>query len=36
MDVHARPVELPELLEFLGSFQVRFRRPDNPPSAKIA
>jgi hypothetical protein len=27
MDVHARPDELPELKEFWGSFQVRFRRP---------
>jgi SRSO17 transposase len=28
MDVHASPDELPELKEFLGSFQVRFRRPE--------
>jgi SRSO17 transposase len=28
MDVHASPDELPELQEFLGSFQVRFRRPE--------
>jgi SRSO17 transposase len=28
MDVHASPDELPELREFLGSFQVRFRRPE--------
>src|SRR5918911_204103 len=28
MDVHASPAELPELQEFLGSFQVRFRRPE--------
>jgi SRSO17 transposase len=28
MDVHASPVELPELQEFLGTFQVRFRRPE--------
>jgi SRSO17 transposase len=28
MDVHASPAELPELKEFLGSFQVRFRRPE--------
>jgi SRSO17 transposase len=28
MDAHARPVELPELQEFLGAFQVRFRRPE--------
>jgi SRSO17 transposase len=28
MDVHASPVELPELQEFLASFQVRFRRPE--------
>jgi hypothetical protein len=28
MDVHASPEELPELKEFLGSFQVRFRRPE--------
>jgi SRSO17 transposase len=28
MDVHASPVELPELQEFLGAFQVRFRRPE--------
>jgi SRSO17 transposase len=28
MDVHASPVELPELREFLGAFQVRFRRPE--------
>jgi SRSO17 transposase len=30
MDVHASPVELPELQEFLASFQVRFRRPEGP------
>jgi SRSO17 transposase len=28
MDVHASPDELLELKEFLGSFQVRFRRPE--------
>jgi SRSO17 transposase len=28
MDVHDSPVELPELQEFLGAFQVRFRRPE--------
>src|SRR5919204_370887 len=28
MDVHASPDELPELKAFLGSFQVRFRRPE--------
>lgn len=28
MDVHASPAELPELQEFLASFQVRFRRPE--------
>jgi SRSO17 transposase len=28
MDVHASPDELPELKEFLRSFQVRFRRPE--------
>jgi hypothetical protein len=28
MDVHARPAELPEWQEFLGAFQVRFRRPE--------
>jgi SRSO17 transposase len=28
MDVHASPTELPELKEFLGAFQVRFRRPE--------
>jgi len=28
MDVHASPDELPELKEFLGSFRVRFRRPE--------
>jgi SRSO17 transposase len=28
MDVHASPVELPELQEFLAAFQVRFRRPE--------
>jgi SRSO17 transposase len=28
MDVHASPDELPALKEFLGSFQVRFRRPE--------
>jgi SRSO17 transposase len=28
MDVHASPDELPELREFLGSFQVHFRRPE--------
>jgi SRSO17 transposase len=28
MDVHASPVELPELQEFLGAFQIRFRRPE--------
>jgi SRSO17 transposase len=29
MDVHASPAELPELREFLASFQVRFRRPES-------
>jgi hypothetical protein len=28
MDVHASPAVLPELKEFLGAFQVRFRRPE--------
>jgi SRSO17 transposase len=28
MDVHASPTELPELHEFLASFEVRFRRPE--------
>jgi SRSO17 transposase len=28
MEVHASPVELPELQEFLDAFQVRFRRPE--------
>ena len=28
MDVQASPAELPELNEFLGTFQVRFRRPE--------
>ena len=28
MDVHASPATLPELDEFLASFQVRFRRPE--------
>jgi SRSO17 transposase len=28
MDVHASPAELPEVQEFLGAFQVRFRRPE--------
>jgi SRSO17 transposase len=28
MDVHASPAELPELQEFLGAFQVHFRRPE--------
>jgi SRSO17 transposase len=28
MDVHASPAALPELQAFLGSFQVRFRRPE--------
>jgi SRSO17 transposase len=28
MDVHASPDELPEVREFLGSFRVRFRRPE--------
>jgi len=28
MDVHASPAELPELKEFLGAFEVRFRRPE--------
>ena len=28
MDVHAGPAELPELKEFLASFQERFRRPE--------
>jgi SRSO17 transposase len=28
MDVHASPAELPEWQEFLGAFQVRFRRPE--------
>jgi hypothetical protein len=29
MDVPASPAELPELREFLASFQVRFRRPES-------
>ena len=28
MDVHASPTELPERKEFLGTFAVRFRRPE--------
>src|SRR6266511_4368083 len=28
MDVHASPAELPELKDFLGAVQVRFRRPE--------
>src|SRR5919199_4751289 len=28
MDIHTGPAELPELHEFLASFQVRFRRPE--------
>ena len=28
MDIHASPASLPELEEFLATFQVRFRRPD--------
>src|SRR5207244_82707 len=28
MDIHASPAALPELDEFLATFQVRFRRPD--------
>jgi SRSO17 transposase len=28
MDVQASPAELPELKDFLGAFQVRFRHPD--------
>src|SRR5512146_2348184 len=28
MDVHASPTELPDLQEFLASFQMRFRRPE--------
>jgi SRSO17 transposase len=32
MDVHASPAELPELQEFLASFQVRFRRPEGRKS----
>ena len=28
MDVHASPAELPELQEFLASFELRFRRPE--------
>jgi SRSO17 transposase len=28
MDVHASPAKLPELQEFLGAFEVRFRRPE--------
>jgi hypothetical protein len=28
MDVQASPAEVPELREFLASFQVRFRRPE--------
>jgi SRSO17 transposase len=28
MDMHASSAELPELQEFLGAFQVRFRRPE--------
>jgi hypothetical protein len=29
MDVHASPAELPALQEFLGAFQVPFRRPES-------
>jgi hypothetical protein len=29
MDVHASPVELPEWQDFLGTFQLRFRRPES-------
>jgi SRSO17 transposase len=32
MDMHASPDELPELNEFLGNFQVRFRRPEGTES----
>jgi SRSO17 transposase len=32
MDVQASPDELPELKEFLGTFQVRFRRPEGRPA----
>src|SRR5213593_4266861 len=28
MDIHASPASLPELDEFLATFQVRFRRPE--------
>src|SRR6266700_1424035 len=28
MDIHASPAPLPELEEFLSTFQVRFRRPE--------
>jgi hypothetical protein len=28
LDVHASPAELPELADFLGTFHVRFRRPE--------
>ena len=28
MDVHARPMELPELQAFLGALAVRVRRPE--------
>jgi hypothetical protein len=28
MDVQASPAALPELKDFLGAFQVRFRRPE--------
>jgi hypothetical protein len=34
MDVHASPAELPELQEFLGAFQVRFRRPEGRAALK--
>jgi SRSO17 transposase len=34
MDVHASPDERPELKEFLGSFQVRFRRPEGAEALK--
>jgi SRSO17 transposase len=34
MDVHASPAELPELPEFLGAFQVRFRRTEGRAALK--
>jgi hypothetical protein len=36
MDVHAGPAELPEREDFLGAFQVRFRRLDRAQALERA